>query len=98
VIYIGENESIKPEKIFNLLLKAKHRHEDVLRTLKHDGVKRKEVQSIIEKIDWALKTYFRGGYFMNVDALKQIIREEKEKWQREWDGLKHIIFEKLGES
>lgn len=97
VIYIGENESIKPEKIFNLLLKAKHRHEDILRTLKHDDVKREEVQSIIEKVDWVLKTHFRGGYFMNVNALKQIIREEKEKWQREWDDLKHIIFEKLGE-
>ena len=92
VIYIGENESIKPEKIFNLLLKAKQRHEELLNNSEISDEKRQEAENIIKKIEWALEKYFGGecvsekeSDLENVENLKQYFRS------RGYHFSKHLI-------
>ena len=73
IVYIGENETIKPENVYNLLLKAKQQHEALLNDPGILDEKKQEAKRIIEKIEGVLKEYF-GGKNME-EKLKKIYLE-----------------------
>ncbi len=62
VLYIGDNENVKPETIRDILQKAKQAHEDLLNRDSISDDKKREAKSIIEKILWVLTTYFNADY------------------------------------
>jgi 5-methylcytosine-specific restriction endonuclease McrBC GTP-binding regulatory subunit McrB len=62
VMYIGENEKIKPTKIRDLLIKAKKRHKQILEDPNVPDDKKEEAEKIVEKIEWVLKSYFPSNY------------------------------------
>lgn len=55
VIYCGENEKVKPEKIYRLFERALKEHEHLLNEV--DEQKKEKVQSVIEKINHAINNY-----------------------------------------
>ncbi|MCQ6253579.1 AAA family ATPase [Methanocaldococcus sp.] len=73
--YIGENNNIKPETIKEILIKAKNKHEELLKNENIDENRKKELKEIIEKIDKVLKLYFGGDTIIDkiLDKKGQII-------------------------
>lgn len=99
--YIGNTERVKPEKVCLLLLKAKQKHEELLKKdIPED--RRKDINDVIRKIDWVLETYFEGGALCMVEIverLREILRRGKEKynriWSENWEEVHKLHLEKL---
>ncbi len=70
VVYVGKNETVKPECIQKLILKAKQQHEALLNDPEISDEKKQNAKRIIEKIEGVLKEYF-GGVDMNNEILRQ---------------------------
>ncbi len=74
-MYIGHTETVPPENVHKLLLKAKERHETILKNTQ-DVNKEEEIEEIIEKIDRVVDKYFSEvertagpiNYYLEVSA------------------------------
>ncbi|ADT85205.1 McrB family protein [Thermococcus barophilus] len=78
IVYIGENEIIKPESVYNLLLKAKQQHEELLNNPELPDEKRQEAEDIIKKIEWVLEEYFEGEFMGKDDSDSKNIKNLKQ--------------------
>lgn len=74
-IYIGQNEKAKPKNIRDLLLRVKHRHENLLKNPYLDRNKKEKIKVIIEKIDKVLELYFGEYYDRSVKTFGNMDKE-----------------------
>lgn|GEM_PF-2291206 len=77
----------KEDKIRDLLLKAKQRHEELLKSSDISEEQASEIQEITERIDWVLIKYFseiKDDVKIDEKMLKQALLELKEEYENYW--------------
>ncbi len=94
--YIGDTteERVKPEKIRQLLLMAKQKHEELLQRPDISEDRKKEIQEIIGKIDSVLDEYF-GREYIDKMELRRVLSDLKRKYKGEWRNIESEIVEAL---
>lgn len=82
VVYIGENEKIKPQKIYQILVRVKQKHEELLKEAKVSEERKKNIRKIIRKIDQVVNRYFGGFKTLERRPRLWLIKpgEEAEMW------------------
>jgi len=79
--YIGYNETVPSENIYKLLLRAKEKHDEILKNVQ-DIQRKEEIRGIIGKIDLSLDKYF-SGIGETVGPVNYYIETSKSPWPKQ---------------